>query len=313
MKTQNQMWTIGIFAVVILAVVGMFTIGGGEAESTTGTIAVDGVVSGAWQNTVVPYKLIVSDVFTGADVASSAKVYDAIPEDWGNPRGDFSEAKDYTIYTASSGIVTINKEFPGTYYVVMTATGYNAEFFTVTIPDGTGRGDLSDYSTSPDSLPAEMSAVGSITEEDFAFTLANSSNVIVKDTILLTVAENTEFRGWKVIITDTEGFSTDTDGDGVYDEGVKSYEVTVGADKYIIFDSAKSIDEFDSNDEFSFLIEGLSVSDESDIVVKVEIKADTGDYVGANDEVWGEGEGVLSYIKIYDIEGSLIATTDVTA
>jgi len=197
----------------------------------------------------------------------------------------------------------------------MTATGYNTEFFTVTIPDGTGRGDLSDYSSSPDSLPAEMSALGTITDEDFAFTLTNSTNVIVKDTILLTVGENTEFKGWKVIISDVEGFSVDTNGNGIFDEGIKSYEVTVGADKFIIFDSAKSIDEFDSNDEFSFLIEGLSVVDENDIVIKVEVKANTedGTVVSANDELWSEGEGVLSYIKIYDLEGSLIATTDVTA
>jgi len=38
-----------------------------------------------------------------------------------------------------------------------------------------------------------------------------------------------------------------------------------------------------------------------------------GSAVTADDEYWTEGEGVLSYIKIYDQLGNLFSTTDVTA
>jgi len=48
-------------------------------------------------------------------------------------------------------------------------------------------------------------------------------------------------------------------------------------------------------------------------VISVEVDAVTGDYTGDNDEVWGEGEGVLGYIFIYDEQSNLFATVDVSA
>ena len=315
MKTQTQTWTIGLAFVAIIAVVAIFTLGGKEDLSTTGQIVDDvtGETIGPWANTLVPYKLIVSDEFSGVDVAASAKVYDEMPEDWGNARGTFDDAKDYTIYTASAGVVTVNKEYPGKYYVVMTEGSYNTEFIEMIIPDGTNRGDISDYSSSPDSKAAEMTLLGTTTDEDFAFTLVNDSSAELQDTLLLKVAENTEFRGWKVIVSDEEGFSYDTDGDGIYDEGISSFTITVGQDSFELFNPNKGIDEFDSNDEFTFLIEGLEIADKANLVIDVEVEGITGDYVGANDEAWGEGEGVLSYVKIYDAESNLFATVDVAA
>lgn len=319
MKTKDMRNTIVLVIVAMLvAGAGMFFALGGGSASTVGTdgVTVDeetGEVIGRWANQIVNYKVIVSDEFTGADVSATAKVYDEQPEDWGNPRGDFDEARLYTVYTASDGEVLINKETPGMYYVVMTASGYNTEFYTIEIPDGTNQGDLSDYQDSPEVVAEEMTLVGSTTDEDFDFTLANETNADISDTVLLDVDDNTEFRGWKVIVNDEQGFSLDTDGDGTYDEGVSKYVVAVGNKEFKIFEPDVGVDEFDSNDEFTFQLDDLTVADGSKLEVSVEIDADTGDYTGANDEVWGEGEGVLSYIKIYDDQGSLFATVDVSA
>jgi len=315
MKTNDGLKYMALFLVAIVVAGGgvYFLMGGGSQSTIEDVPGEDGEIVAPWENTLVNYKLITSDKFTGTDVSATVKVYDEKPADWGNPRGEFSDASEYTVYTASSGEITVNKEYPGTYYGVLTATGYNTEFIEFKIPNGIGRGDISDYQSNPDSKVAEMSLVGTTTDEDFAFTLTNATAKTLKDTVLLTVDENTEFRGWKVIVNDEEGFSTDTDGDGTYDEGISLFKVSVGGKEFTIFEPSKGVDEFDSNDEYTFLLDGVTVSDEDDLVVKVEIKADTSDSVGANDEKWGEGEGVLSYIKIYDQEGNLFATSDVTA
>lgn len=314
-QSQNLTVVVLVIVAMLFAGFGVYYMSNGGALSSVDKI-VDpetGEAVSPWANSLVNYNLIVSDVFTGADVSASIKVYDVKPTDFGNARGTFSEAKDYTIYTASSGVIEVDKEYPGTYYGVLTATGYNTEFVTFTIPAGENRGDLADYQSNPDSKATEMALVGTTTDEDFAFTLVNGTDKSIKDSILLTVNENTEFRGWKVIISDEEGFSLDTDGDGTYDEGIKKLVLSVGGVETIIFEPTKGTDLFDSNDEYTMLLNNVVVADDSDLVVKLEIIANTGDYTGANDEVWGEGEGVLSYIKIYDNEGSLFATVDATA
>lgn len=267
-----------------------------------------------WADKLVDYQIITTDKFAGSDESATIKVFDEKPADYGNPRGTFTDSSLYTSYTASSGVVTINKEKPGTYWLVGTVSGSNTEFMEITIPDGTGRReDLSDYNQEPDAQVMDFSAVGSTTDEDYAFTLTNGTDQTVKDTISLTVGDDTELRGWKVIVDDTEGYSVDTDGDGTFDEGIKSFELTVCGVTDLFFKPANGIDKLDSNDEYTFEIEDCNVEDGDDVSVKVEIVANTGDYTGANDEVWGEGEGVLSYIKIYDQEGNLFCTTDVAA
>jgi len=301
-----------VVAMVIAGAGIFFALGGGQASTTGMVVDETGKEVAPWADKLVSYKLITSDKFTGEDVASSAKVYDVQPEEWLNARGDFDNAAEYSAYSASSGVITINKEVPGTYYVVLKATGYNTDFLTITIPDGTGRGDISEYQSNPDSKASEMTLVGATVGEDPAFTLVNGTAEDLAKTALQTVTANTEFRGWKVIVNDVEGFSTDTDGDGKYDEGIAKYTVIVGSKSVKVFDPANGVDLFDSNNEYAFMLSDI-VSDKDDLIVKVEIRADTLDSAVANDEKWGEGEGVLSNIKIYDAAGSLFTSVDVTA
>lgn len=310
----SSIWAVAVIGIVALLIVGYA--GGLFSTSSNGT-DIDpntGELIGKWDGKLVNFDVLTSNKFSGADVNAVLKVYDVQPEDWGNPRGDFSDSSLYTPYTASSGVAEIDKEYAGKYYVVGTLSGSNTEFFTIDITNGVGHSEsLADYNAEPDAISVEFSAVGTTTDEDFAFTLTNQTNYELSDTITLRVADDTEFRGWKVIVNDQEGFSIDTDGDGIYDEGIKKYVVDINGKKTTLFEPAKGIDLFDSNDEYTLLIEGTSVADGDDLALRVEITANTGDYVGANDEVWGEGEGVLSYIKVYDQEGNLFATTDVTA
>jgi len=307
-----------ILLVACLAVGGtyMYSVKGDGDEATTDENG-EKVLTGPWADKLVDFQLLTTDKYTGSDEAATCKVFDDKPGDWENPMGTFTDSALYTSYTASSGTVTINKERPGHYYLVCTVSGSNTEFQEIDIPDGSEASHvgekLSEYNTEPDSAVMDFSAVGSTTDEDYAFTLTVQTDYTVKDTLSLTVGDDTELRGWKVIINDEEGFSLDTDGDGTYDEGIKSYDVTACGMTETIFKPANGIDKFDSNDEYTMFIPDCIVDDGDDISVKVEIVAHTSNVTGANDELWGEGEGVLSYIKVYDNEGNLFATVDVTA
>ena len=313
-KDTQKYMVILVVAMLVAGAGTFFLLGGGSASTVdTGDVDDQGNLIGPWATKLVPLNMLTSDMFTGSDVDAQAKVYDEQPSDWNNARGTFDEAVDYTIYTSLDGVISVNKEMPGTYYVVLTASGYNTDFMTIEIPDGTNMGEITDYKAEPDSVVAEMTLVGSTTNEDFAITLANDSSKTVKETLILTVDENTEFRGWKVIVNDEEGFSLDTDGDGIFNEGISKMTVTVAGVEKTIFNPNLGIDEFDSNDEYTFSLEGVSLVDEADLTIKVVIDAITSDSVGADDEAWGEGEGVLSYIKIYDESGSIFSTTGVVA
>ena len=317
-KERNFIIMAVVFVVGMVALA--MILGGNQEASTTGTIKTDddGNSVGIWDGKVVNYKLIVSDAFTGDNVETLFKVYDKEPKDWEDTRGKFDDPSEYTAYTATAlaGNVVIDEETPGLYYVVATATGYNMEFFTMEIPDGSKEGGVSlpDYQSNPSTSVVKMAQLGSTTDEDFALTLVNDSTAELSESVILKVDENTEFRGWKVVVTDEEGFSYDTDNDGTYDEGITSYVVIVNGEEFTIFDSTKGIDEFDSNDKATFEdITGLVVANKGKVIIDIEIEGATGDYVGANDEVWGEGEGVLSYIYIYDAYGNLFSTTNVEA
>lgn len=314
-KTQGMLMTV----LVVLGIVALAGVIGGQFGlfNSQASVLVDaetGEPIAPWSNTLVEYNLVLSDAFTGADANAVVKVYDEKPEDFDNPRGTFDDASMYTQYTASSGVANINKEKPGTYYAVIELSGYNTEFMEFTIPDGSGRNlPINDYNANPDSESVELSAVGTTTDADFAFTLVNDTSAEEDDQVLLKVADDTEFRAWKAIIDDQEGFSTDTDGDGIYDEGISKLEVTIGSQTVVLFDPNKGIDLFDSNDEYTMDLLGVSVADGSRLTVAVSIEAITSDAIGANDEAWGEGEGVLGQIKIYDNEANLFATVDITA
>ena len=319
-KNASKWKGMAIFLLLIVIASGIFgaykysVSGDKDATTTIDPETGEEVLLGEWVGKVVNLKLNTYDKYSSADESATAKVYEKEPVDWENPRGDFSDAKLYTSYTASSGVVTINKQYPGHYYVVVTVSGSNTEFVEIDIPDGSSESDsLADYNSAPYTVNVPISAVGSTTDVNFAFTLTNGTQEDETSTINLQIADSTELRGLKVVINDEEGFSIDNDDTGAYDEGIRSFKVTVCGQSKIIFKPAIGIDLFDSDDKYSLDLVNCNLEDGDQLTIKVEINADTGDYIGANDAIWGEGEGVLSYIKVYDKEGTLFSTSDVTA
>jgi len=316
MKTQTGL-LMGLL--VLVAVVSGFLIAGTQEQSVASERLVqseEGLI-GPWAETTVPYILITENV-EGTDVAATAKVYAVAPEGFAEKNGrlDYDDASEFTSYTASSGEITVSKQSPGKYYVVVEASGYNTEFVEMTIPDGSNKiGSLADYRTAPDSKAVEMWLQGATTDKDFAFTLANESNADESESLTLKMDSLTEFRGWRAIVTDTEGFTTDADNDGIFDEGVKKLTVNIGGVEVKLFDAAQGVDEFDTNDKAEILLDNMVVQEKDFLNVAVDVVANTedGTALAANDELWSEGEGVLGYIYIYDNEGTLTATVDITA
>ena len=262
---------------------------------------------GKWVGQLVNKQIVVSNKFNGTAVAATAKVYAEKPSDWGNPRGDFTDASLYEQYTASSGTVTV-QDYPGEYFVVLTATGYNTEFIEkFVVPDGSGTPvtlSLSDYNSAPNAEKSRMTLTPSLTLANVTATLTNQTNREMTEYAYQTVADSTEFRGWKAVVNDVEGMKDDADSDGTYDEGVSYLKITIGDKAAKIFDPSNGINEFDTNGKYEILLDDYSVADGNQIPIKFEIKANTGDYTGANDEIWGEGEGTLVRVDLFDQAGT---------
>jgi hypothetical protein len=317
MKQQDNFKLLALFGVFIIAAVAVtyFLVGGMKEQSLITTDA-EGKPIGAWADKLVKLNLLTSDAYTGTDVAATAKVYEVKPADWGNPRGNFDDAVLFTQYTAAAGVVSIDKQFPGRHYVVLTATGYNTEFVEIIIPDGTGRNvDISDYNAAPDNIKASMALVGSTTDKDIAFALVNGTNVELSEQITLRVADNTEFRGWKAVIEDDIGLRTDSNNNGIYDEGISKLVLTIGGKRAIVFEPGRGVDEFDNLGKYTMSLDNVKVGSRKFLDVAVDMVANTedGTSIAANDEKLSEGEGVIVNVFIYDNEGNLFATTAIEA
>lgn len=304
------------FVVIVLALVGVIGfLGMNGSFSTTGANEVtgqvvkeDGTAEGKWIGFKVPVEINFKNMFdTTSTLDATVKLYSEEPAGWEGENVEFTEDDDYFLatYTASSGTASIEDRTPGTYYAVIELSGYNTIYEMITIPDGTGIEDsLSDYSNNPLPFDFKLSAVGSITTENIEFTLTNDTNEDLRGSADLTVAEDTSFHGYKVIVKDEEGFASDGDNDEVFDEGIEKITLTIQGTEYVVFEAGNVDSKLnEDDDDYTIVLENFVVENDADIEIGVEIETDaTGDYVGANDEVWGEGEGNLLSLTFYDDE-----------
>ena len=309
MKQKDaQKIVVTVIVAMVIAGAGMFfALGGGRMS--IGDRDLVPTTDGPWRNSLVHYNLLLNDKYTGDDVNPTVKVYNEMPSDWNNPRGTFDRAVDYSIYTVSDGEVTLNRHLPGTYYLVVELAGYNTEFVTIEIPDGTGRGIASnEYNQNPDSKFIEMTQVGVLEDVNVEFTITtNSSNRNLRHTELLTVAEDTEFRGWKVIVKDKEELRVDTSGNGVYDLGIKELSVQVGGKTVKLFEPSRGIDLFDSRGEYTFEFTDV-VRGQEDLIFRTDVTAITG-----TGNVVGElnpGQDIVQ-LRIFDAQGTVVSTINV--
>ena len=316
-KKQSKLMTV---ALVVAIMVGLAVLGNmaglfDSEAAPTGAVTADGEPIAPWATKLVNYNLLVTDAYTSANVAASVKVYDKQPDEWNNPLGNFDKSAEYTEYVDlnADGTILIDKEYPSTYYAVIEMAGYNTVFETFTIPDGEGQGNIADYQSNPDSTLIEMAAVATTTSEDIAFTLANETDATEEEFVSLKVSDDAEAHLWKATVEDILGFSEDFDSDSTFDEGISSMTVTVGSKSMEIFNPAKGIDLFDSNDKYSIDLTGIVVADGAKLDVEVEIVADTSDSAALNDELLGEGDGTIVTITILDTSANTFATVNAVA
>lgn len=315
MKTKDAQKTIVIVIVaMVIAGAGMFFALGGGAQSIADRDQVP-TTDGPWKNSIVHYDLLFSDKYTGGETNPTVKMYSEMPSDWNNPRGSFDQSADYSIYTSEDGKVRLNRHLPGTYYAVIQLDDYNTEFLTIEIPDGTGRGDLSDYQQYPDSRFLEQTQVGDLTDTlaiDFAIT-TNSSNTNLRHTELLTVAENTEFRGWKVIVSDLDDIRFDDTGDGIYNYGIKELKVQVGSKTVNLFEPNRGIDLFDSQGRYTIELDDI-VRSQEDLTIRTDMTAitNTGNTSGDNNNgQLNPDDNDFLELRIFDAEGTVQSTLTV--
>ncbi len=264
----------------------------------------------------VKYDLDFKNKYTGSAVNPTVYVYSSKPDNWGNCRVD---AEDGYIDTgdASSGSYTVQEEC-GHYYIRADLSGYYCEYLEIDIPCS-GESNLNDYNSEPASVSVKMvqedSSFG-ISDIDLGISTNETSDITYTKTATYTVAED---KGWyldevKVQEDATYSFATDTDGDGIYDEGVNKIEIQVSGGgqscpTWVPFEVATSVNEFGGDDEATLDCD-LELGEEETLTLLVKVTCDqTLVTTGDADEKCGNGEDFLDDI----IMVSKLGSTDTVA
>ena len=205
----------------------------------------------------VKHELDFSNKYTGTAVNPTVYIYTKKPDDWLNGRHDPDSGYDET-GTASSGVYTY-QNVPGTYYVWATLSGYYDEFFTITIPSSSDT-NINDYNAQPPATRVKMVQADSLSLSnlDLGITTNETSDRTYTKVQTITVSDNKGYwlDQFKLQEDSTYQFATDTDGDGIYNEGINKVEalVSYGAQNkdWIPFDVASSVNDF-SGDSLAVL------------------------------------------------------------
>lgn len=258
--------------------------------------------------------------YDGSSVDPTFYVYDEKPDMWGNCRVD-PESGYIDTDTSSSGTYTV-QEYPGTYYIRGDLSSYYCEYFTITIP-AEGDATLSDYNSEPSVEKVEFVEADNISISNLDLGVSATTNS-TSDITYTEVVTHTVTDDYGIILDeiklqedDTYSFATDSDGDGIYDEGVNKIEVIVeggGVKKsFTPFDTAASINEFSGDDEAELdFEENIFVPEESTLSITFKITADQSlTQAGDGDEYLGNGDDILDSVILVDAEGTT-STFDVT-
>lgn len=260
----------------------------------------------------VEVKLLASNKYTASAIDPTYYVYDEEPDQWGSGRTSVQDGYIST-YSSSSGEAVMT-ETPAVYYVRGVASGYYDEFFTVEVPAG-GDNPLSDYNDGgEDIVKVQLIDVETLSTEnqDMGITTNETSDKTYHVFTNFNVDDNEGFRLDEIKFREdaTYSFATDTDGDGVYDEGVNKIDFIIDGVRHTLFDVASSVDEFSGDDEAIVDIDsnGLEYKEypENGVVsLKFEVTCDqTLDTTGDADEKCGNGEGFLDDIILVDFAGN---------
>ncbi|MHA1827661.1 MAG: hypothetical protein ACTSX6_03330 [Candidatus Heimdallarchaeaceae archaeon] len=263
----------------------------------------------------VKHTLDSSNIYTGSAVNPTYYIYDKKPEDWGNCRVDPADGYIDT-GTASSGTYTV-MEHPGTYYVRADLSNYYCEFFTITLPSS-GDVPLSDYNDEPATTKVKLMQADtiSISNVDLGITTNETSDITYTKVATDTIADNYGYRLDEIKLQEdaTYSFATDSDGDGIYDEGINEIEITISSGtfskKWVPFKVSASIDEFSGDDEARLDIddgdkEYLEIPEEKTLTITFQVTCDqTLSATGDGDEKCGNGEDFIDSVILVDAEGN---------
>lgn len=279
------------------------------------------VVSNIWTDNIVNYQILASNKFTGNNVDPSVYLYQERPEScWDNPRASCDEVADGT-YSSSSGVVTINKEKPGHYYIRAVLSGYYTQFFEIDIRNGpqSATQTLSDYNAHPDTYALKMEQADTLTITNQTFSVsANTTGKEYTITQTLSVSDNKCWQPWKFAVYENNYSLTDK-GSSVSFDGIKELKIYVEGKPYTIIDlnsgtkNGFSTDGANQNYEVDLESRKIDICDGNAVTMKYYIKANTlldGNLttIENGDELLASNE-VIAKLLFYDRMGTKAPST----
>lgn len=329
-KGSMLMWLMLILVAAILTGVGLKFGGGWYDEqaakhdflpsSTTGgviqseSLKIANSAGGAYDYTgkIVEISLQSTNKYTAAAIDPTFYVYDEKPENWGNKRIDVEDGYISAV-SSSSGTATLS-EVPGQYYVRAQVSTYYDEYFMVTVP-ASGDVPLSQWNDGGEGI-VKIQFVDietlSTSNQDMGITTNETSDKTYHVYTNFNVDDNEGFMLDEIKFREdaTYSFATDTDGNGVYDEGINEIKFHMNGKTWTLFSVAGSIDEFSGDDEAIIDIndgddDSMLFGENGVVSMHFEITCDaTLDTTGDADGKCGNGEGFIDDVILVDASGA---------
>lgn len=248
-----------------------------------------------------------SHKYNASDLNPTLYVYDEQPSSWGEGRVSLQSGYISTA-TSSAGSATIT-ETPGVYYVRAQVSGYYDEFFTIEIPSS-GDTELSQYNDAGGAIDkVQLVDVETLSTSnlDMGITTNETTDKTYHVFANFNVDDNEGFLVDEIKFQEdaTYSFATDSDGDGIYDEGINKIVFKFEGAEYTLFDAATSVNEFSGDDEHTIDVADKLFDENSVVSMKFEVTCDaTLDTTGDADEKCGNGEDFLDDVILVDGAGN---------
>lgn len=288
-----------------------------------------------WDARNVKLNVQVKNLSSDTVTSGTIHLYEGKPEEWKNQRtisATFNSAPEYyTSYSIENDGTTTIQETPGTYYAVIEVSGDYYAFKEINVPDGSESAfqglTLDRYNNAPKLEKYTVHDRYSLGSKafDLGVDSNSTSSVDLEARNTYTPSDNTEYRLWKAVIqTGDVDPTTDSNSDGIYDEGVsKAYiEISGGveqsnAQKEVFFHPSNGIDMLGAPDkaELTQKFDGLTFDSDNSMTVETGVTAvetkDSGHAASDGDEILTDGENVFD-VNFCDAAGNCNSVADVT-
>lgn len=307
-KKGSVNWA-GVLVVIFLGIIATVVLLGAFGVLSFGKLSsLGGDKQGEYDYTgsIVERQLSATNKYTAAAIDPTYYIYDEKPANWGNGRVSVEDGYVSTA-SSSSGVATMQEE-PGKYFVRCVLSGYYDTFKEVEIPSS-GDVPLSDYNQAEGIEKFQMIDVETlaVSNVDMGITTNETSDKTYHVFANFNVDDNEGYCLNEVKLREdaTYSFATDTDGDGIYDEGINKIKLSIAGKTVTPFDVAGSVDEFSGDDEYVISVGEKMFEENSVVSAKFEVTCDaTLDTTGDADEKCGNGEDFLDDIIFVDCAGN---------